>query len=85
MLISVLYVGPDAPEDWIKVDSRARMGVLPFEEFKVFVATRSGKVYAVPELEGANYGDWESWLVRAKLRAPYQVGGCEICRGQRRN
>lgn len=85
MLISVLYVGSDSPEDWIKVDSHARMGVLPFEEFKVFVATHSGRVYAVPELAGADYEAWRKWLLRAKLRAPYQVGGCETCRGQRRN
>jgi hypothetical protein len=76
MFISVLYVGPDCPEDWIKIDAHARMSVLEFEEFQVFASTHSGKIYAVPELAGADYDAWNRWLIRAKLRAPLSFGGC---------
>lgn len=61
MLISVLYVGKDAPEDWTRIDKRACMTVLPFQEFKEFVASHSGKIYACPELEGADLAAWEQW------------------------
>jgi len=62
MNISVLYVGKDAPDDWIPVDRHARMAVLSFEEFKEFAKSHSGKIYACPEAEGADQGAWQRWL-----------------------
>ena len=63
MLISVLYVGPNAPTDWTPVDRHARMAVLSFPEFINFITSCSGKVYATPEIEGY---DPKVWRLAAK-------------------
>ncbi len=73
MLISVLYVGKDAPEDWTKVDRRASMAVLSFEEFKLFAASHSGKIYATPETQDCDEAAWANWLAgHNRLAGQYQ-------------
>jgi len=58
MLISVLYVGKDAPDDWIPINRHARMAVLSFPDFINFIRSCSGKVYATPEVEDYDCGVW---------------------------
>jgi len=82
MLISVLYVGTDAPPDWNKIDAHARMGVLSFDEFKEFFSSHPGEVYAVPEVQDRDEAAWQEWLLRNNLRAPYSNGRIERCRGR---
>jgi hypothetical protein len=68
MFISVLYVGNDAPDDWIPIECHASMAVLSFDDFKIFAKSHSGKIFACPELAacpevaGADHAVWLAWL-----------------------
>ena len=72
MLISVVYKGTPAPEGWTKIDRKASMAVLEFDEFVEFLKNNPGKrIIAIPEVEGY---DGEKW--RAFVRYYKSLGFC---------